>query len=95
MENREKRGQKGLVMCKQLLVSSLVWLCPLPDEHNLSCLLNKLHFWVTDYSVCTCMYGGPSASYWREDHGSEGPGQRDCVSRVPASAASEGAHVSV
>lgn len=71
VENREKRGQKGLVMCKQLLVSTLVWSCPLPDMYNLSCSLSKLHFWVTGYSVWMCTYGGPSARYWREDHGSE------------------------
>lgn len=71
VENREKRGQKRLVMCKQLLASTLVWSCPLPDMYNLSCSLSKLHFWVTGYSVWMCTYGGPSASYWREDHGSE------------------------
>lgn len=88
MENKEKRGQKRLVMCKQLLVSTLVWSCPLPDMYNLSCSLSKLHFWVTGYSVWMCTYGGPSASYWTMD-------QRTCVSMVLAGAASEGVHVSV
>ena len=28
----------------RLLVSRIVWPCPVPDQHRLSCLLIKLHF---------------------------------------------------
>ena len=95
MESRGKRRENGLVTCKLLLLSTPVWPCPLPDQPSLSCLPNKRCFWVTGSLLCVhvCVRR-PKWQPLRGDHGSEGPGQRACVSMVLASAANEGVHVS-
>lgn len=43
-ENRGMRGWKRLVMCKQQMVTIVVWPCPMPDQRSLSFLI-KFHFW--------------------------------------------------
>jgi len=75
-------------------VSTLVSPCPLPAQPRLSCLPNKRCFWVTGPLFCVHVCVRRSRSPLREDRGSEGPGQRACVSVMLGSAASEGVHVS-
>ena len=61
-ENKEIRLYKEVVACKGMLVSMLVWQCPVPGQHSLLCLLTKLYFylssWVRGSSLCMYLYGG-------------------------------------
>lgn len=41
---REERIERNQLPIGRMLVSMVVWLCPAPDPHSLSCLLNKLNF---------------------------------------------------
>lgn len=44
MEKEDMKGDKNDKLCaNRLLVSTLLWPCPVPDHHSLSCLLIKLH----------------------------------------------------
>lgn len=80
-------------MCELFCVSTLVWSHPQP---GLSCLHIKPCFWGT--GSLFCVHACVKRSKWqppRGDRGSDGRGQRPCVSKVLARATGEGVHVSM
>lgn len=89
MEIRGKRRENGLVTCKQLLLSTLVWPRPLPDQHSLSHFLIKLHFFLRD-SLLLVQVVHIEVSNW-----SQTVSRKGCTSVEPTTGMSEGLQVGV
>lgn len=89
MESRGKRRENGLLTCKQVLLSTLVWPRPLPDQHSLSHFLIKLHSFLRD-SLLHVQVVHIEVSSWSQTMSHKG-----CTSVEPTTGMSEGLQVSV
>lgn len=65
-----KRGQSHV---NRWLVSRLVWPCPALDQHSLSCVLTKLHFYFPECRALFCVYGCLRGQQLSGTTGSQGP----------------------
>jgi len=72
-----KQRDKGLKVGGQShvnswLVSRLVWPCSVLDQHSLSCLLIKLHFYFRGCRALFCVHSGLRGQQPEWDHGITG-----------------------